>query len=164
VLDALRAPDAPQALRVRGALAEQASKLAEALALYDRAIPQLADPLPTRASRARVLSWLGRFEDAAAAYAALIADERASRELRLQCRVRLAELTAWKKDLDGALQQLAALLREAPEHTGALLLQGQILEWQGRYPEAKQSYSRVLAFDAGQAEARLRLDKLLWVR
>jgi tetratricopeptide (TPR) repeat protein len=164
VLAALRAPDAPEALRVRAVLFEQADRLPEALALYERAIPQLARPEPTLEARARVLSWLGRFDEAAAGYGALAEDARASVEQKRRCRVRLAELRAWKKDLDGALGQLAGVLSEEPARADALLLQGQILEWQGRYADAKRSYSALLAADANHAEARLRLDKLLWVR
>lgn len=164
VLRALAAPDAPNALRVRGLLHEQANQLNEALALYERALPGLAQPLATLERRARVLGWLARFDESHAAYAALAANEAASVGLRQRCRVRMAELTAWKKDLDGALAQLRQLLTEDPKLADALLLQGQILEWQGRYADAKQSYSSLLAFDAANAEARLRLDKLLWVK
>jgi tetratricopeptide (TPR) repeat protein len=164
VLAALRAPNAPDALRLLGMLHEQAGKLTEALALYERAIPGLAQPLAAMERRARVLSWLARFDDASAAFAALVADPRADVSVRRRARVRMAELTAWKKDLDGALSELAGVLGEEPHHAEALLLQGQVREWQGRYPEAKQSYSTLLAADANHAEARLRLDKLLWVQ
>jgi tetratricopeptide (TPR) repeat protein len=138
--------------------------LPEALALYERAIPQLARPEPAVEARARVLSWLGRFDEAATGYGALVDNAHASVEQKRRCRVRIAELTAWKKDLDGALGQLAGVLTEDPARADALLLQGQILEWQGRYADAKRSYSALLAADANHAEARLRLDKLLWVR
>jgi tetratricopeptide (TPR) repeat protein len=163
LVEALRAPEAPEALRVRGALLEQANRLPEALASYERAIPGLASPYAAMEGRARVLSWMERFDDGIAAYRVLADDARAGIELQRRSRVRIAELTAWKKDLDGALAQLAILLAEQPRSAEALLLQGQILEWQGKYAEAKRSYSTVLAFDAAHAQARMRLDKLLWV-
>ena len=164
VIAALRQPDAPKALRVRALLFEHAGRLPEAVALYERAIAGLPEPQLAIEARAKVLSWLERFDAAAAGYESLIADERVSTEQKRRVRVRLAELTAWRKDLDGALAQLAAVLAEQPGRADALLLQGQILEWQGRYAEAKRSYSTLLAADASHAEARLRLDKLLWVR
>lgn len=164
VIAALREPNAPEALRVRGTLLEQAGKFSEALTLYERASEGLSKPQLTIEARARMLSWLERFDEAAATYATLLADDSADLEQRRRVRVRLAELTAWRKDLEGALAQLAEVLVEEPGRADALLLQGQILEWQGRYPEAKRSYSTLLAADSDHAEARLRLNKLLWVR
>jgi predicted TPR repeat methyltransferase len=76
----------------------------------------------------------------------------------------MAEITAWQKDFTGALAQLDAVLAEEPRVVDALLLRGQILEWQGEFAEAKRAYSRVLAIDAEHRQARLRLSKLLWVQ
>jgi Flp pilus assembly protein TadD len=164
VIGQLKAPDAPEALRVRGMVFEQVGRLPEALALYDQAIPRLALPYGTMERRAQVLSWLKRFDEAGAGYKQVIDSPRASPGLRQRCRVRLAELAAWRKDFSGALAQVKTLLTEDPRLTDALMLQGQIQEWQGDFAGAKRSYSRVLAIDAGAAEARLRLDKLLWVK
>ena len=164
VVGQLQAPDAPEALRVRGMVFEQVGRLPEALDLYDKAIPRLPRPWGTMERKAQVLSWMKRFDEAAATYQKVIDSKEASLGLRQRCRVRLAELTAWKKDFDGALAQLHKLLAEAPRSTDALLLEGQIREWQGQFADAKQIYSRVLAIDAGNAEARLRLNKLLWVK
>jgi tetratricopeptide (TPR) repeat protein len=164
VVGHLQAPDAPEALRVRGMVFEQAGRFAEALELYERAIPRLAAPWATLERKAQVLSWQKRFGESEAIYRQVVASPKADPRLRLRCRVRLAELTAWQKDLDGALGQLEKVLAEDPRATEALLLQGQILEWKGEFAAAKRSYSRILALEAGHAEARLRLDKLLWVR
>jgi tetratricopeptide (TPR) repeat protein len=164
VLGQLKAPEAPEALRVRGLLFEQAGRLPEALAVYDRAVPLLKRPWGTLERKAQVLSWLKRFPEAAAAYRQVVESKQASVGLRQRCRVRLAELRAWQKDFEGALGQLDQLLGEDPHLVDAMLLRGQILEWQGHFVEAKQTYSRVLAVDSGQAEARLRLGKLLWVK
>lgn len=164
IVGQLKAPDAPDALRVRGMVYEQAGRLKEALALYERAIPKLALPWGTMERKAQVLSWLERFDEAAATYAKVAASQDASVELRRRCRVRMAELSAWKKDFPGALAQLDKLLVEEPRSTDALLLKGQILEWQGDFGGAKRAYSRVLEVDAAHAEARLRLNKLLWVK
>jgi tetratricopeptide (TPR) repeat protein len=163
LIDQLQAKDAPEALRVRGMVLEQAGRLPEALALYERAIPRLALPWGALERKAQVLSWLKRFEEASATYAKVAASAQASIELRRRCRVRMAEITAWQKDFPGALAQLDTLLAEEPRLIDALLLRGQILEWQGEFAQAKRAYSRVLAIDAGQRQARLRLDKLLWV-
>jgi tetratricopeptide (TPR) repeat protein len=170
VVGQLAAPDAPEALRVRGMVFEQAGRFDEALALYTRAIPRLSAPHATIERKAQVLSWQKRFDESAALYQQVVASPQASLTLRRRCRVRLAELSAWRKDLDGALGQLRKLLDEEPRLGEALLLEGQILEWKGDYPGAKRSYSRVLAGgptdpgrDPSQAEARLRLNKLLWV-
>jgi tetratricopeptide (TPR) repeat protein len=164
LIEQLQAKDAPEALRVRGMVLEQAGRLPEALALYERAIPRLALPWGALERKAQVLSWLKRFGEASTTYAKVAASPQASIELRRRCRVRMAEIAAWQKDFAGALAQLDTLLAEEPRLVDALLLRGQILEWQGEFAEAKRVYSRVLAIDAGQRQARLRLDKLLWVQ
>jgi len=164
VLGTLQAPEAPDALRVRGLLFEQAGRLAEAIETYDRAIPRLRSPWETMERRAQVLSWMKRFDDARSGYEQVVGSREAPLEVRRRGRVRLAELSAWRKDFDGALAQLDALLREAPGRTDALLLKGQIFEWKGSFGEAKQTYSQVLAIDGNNAPARLRLNKLVWVK
>jgi tetratricopeptide (TPR) repeat protein len=164
VLGALRAPESPEALRVRALLFEQAGRLVEALQLYDRAIPSLRLPWGAMERRGQVLSWLKRFQDAESAYDAVIASREASLPQRQRCRVRKAELAAWRKDFVGARSQLESLLHDNPRQVDALMLKGQILEWEGRYPDAKRTYSDVLAIDGSHAEARLRLNKLLWVK
>lgn len=164
ILGDLKAPEAPNALRVRAMLYEQARRLPEALQLYERAIPGLDLPWGALERKAQVLSWLKRFDEAGATYATIIRSTQASLPQRQRCRVRRAELTAWRKDLDGALAELAEVLREAPRLTEALMLRGQILEWQAKHREAKQTYSHVLTIESNHPEARLRLQKLLWVQ
>lgn len=163
VLGALQSPEAPEALRIRGLLFEQAGRLPEAVEMYDRAIPHLPSPWEAMERRAQVLSWLKRFDEARAGFSKVADSPDANVRVRRRCRVRLAELSAWSKDFDGALGQLGRLLREDPGQTDALLLKGQILEWKGSFGEAKETYSRVLALDPANAPARLRLNKLLWV-
>ncbi|HTM44626.1 MAG TPA: tetratricopeptide repeat protein [Polyangiaceae bacterium] len=164
LLGQLRSADAPEALRVKGLLFEQAGRLTEALEAYDRAIPQLKLPWGTLERKAQVLSWLKRFDEARNVYAQVANSTAASIALRQRCRVRMAEITAWNKDFDGALDQLNQLLQETPRSVDALLLKGQIMEWQGQFTDAKRIYSSILEFEPSQADARLRLDKLLWVK
>jgi tetratricopeptide (TPR) repeat protein len=164
VVGHLQAPESADALRVRGMIFEQAGRLPDALALYERAIPKLKQPWGTLERKGQVLSWLKRFDDARSTYQKVVESSAASTGIRRRCRVHIAELTAWQKDFTGALAQLGELLKEEPRQVEALLLQGQILEWSGRYPEAKQAYSRILAIDPNHRESRLRLDKLLWVK
>jgi tetratricopeptide (TPR) repeat protein len=164
VIAKLQAPEEPEALRVRGMVLELDGRLADALALYERAIPRAKQPWGTLERKALVLSWLKRFDEAMAAYAKVAESNAASWELRQRCRVRMAELTAWKKDFAGALAQLDKLLQGDPRLIPAWLLKGQILEWSGRFGDAKGAYSRILAIDPKHAEAKLRLNKLLWMK
>lgn len=163
VVAALRVPEAPEALPVRGLLLEQSGQLDAAIALYERSIPRLEQPWSILERQAQALSWLRRFDAALATYARVAGDPAASPEQRLRCRVRMAEIAAWQRDLDGALAQLRSIASDAPERVDALLLQGQIQEWQGDFIGAKHSYSRILSADADQADARSRLGRLLWV-
>src|SRR6185369_6462746 len=82
VVGQLRSPDAPEALRVRGMVFEQVGRLPEALALYDLAIPKLPLPYGTMERKAQVLSWLKRFDEAAAQYKQVIDSPKASLGLR----------------------------------------------------------------------------------
>lgn len=159
----LQDPEAPEALRVRGMALEQEGRLEAALALHDRAISKASSPWAALERRALVLSWLKRFNEARETYLRIIESEEAGEPLRVRSQLRLAEMRAWQKDYDAALRMLRELSKAHPNDVEVLLLQGRILEWAGRFREAKAVYSRILTRDSRNAEARLRLDELLWV-
>jgi len=163
ILSQLENPNTPEANRVRGILFEQANRLSEALAMYNKAIPKLNLPWGTMERKAKVLSWLKRYEESKKVYHKIIASDVASDELKIRCEIQVAQLTAWEKDLPGALKKLRNVLQKDPKNIEALMLQAQIQEWSGDFQEAKASYEKVLEIDSSHNTARLKLDKLQWV-
>lgn len=156
-------PEAPDALRVKGLLFEQAGRLAEALELYNKAIPKLTKPWGTMERKAQVLAWLGKTEEAKSLIAEVIASKKVSEGLRLRASLHLALWTAWGKDLDQALAMTQAVLQKNPKHVDALMLLAQLQEWKGEYRKAKEAYGKVLVLEPNHADARLKLGKLQWV-
>lgn len=163
ILSQLENPDTPEANRVRGILFEQVNRLSEALEMYNKAIPKLELPWGTMERQAKVLSWLKRYDESKMIYQKIINSDIASKELKLRCEIQVAQLTAWEKDLQGALQRLQKVLQKDPKNIDALMLQAQIQEWSGDFKGAKNSYERVLEVDASHNTSRLKLDKLQWV-
>lgn len=151
-------------LRVQATQMELVNRHAEALALWDRVIARDPKPWGAMERKAIVLSWGKRFEESVALFSKVIAAPQASEPLRLRCRVRRAEVLAWNRDFDEALAGLKEILRTRPDHAEAALLQGQVQEWQGRFAEAKATYTALLQKRPDHAGARLRLEKLGWVK
>lgn len=150
-------------LRVQATQMELVNRHADALAIWDRVIARDPRPWGAMERKAIVLSWTKRFEESVALFSKVIDAPKASEPLRLRCRVRRAEVQAWNRDLDGALLGLRQILASRPDHAEAALLQGQVFEWQGRFPEAKATYTALLQKRPDHAGARLKLERLGWV-
>jgi|GEM_PF-2105912 len=164
VINNLRHSDSPEAFRIKGLLFEQAGRLTEALEIYDKAIPRHPQPWGTMERRAQVLAWLGRVPEAKAQVQKVLGAKEPSKGLRVRCLLDLALWTAWDKDLSGSVKLLEQTLALDGKSIEALLQLGQVYEWQGDFPQAKKTYGRVLNLNDRHAEARLRLDKLQWVK
>lgn len=164
VITNLRNSEKPEALRVKGLLFEQAGRLDEALQLYDKAIPGLLKPWGTMERKAQVLAWLGRIPEAKAQAEKILKAKEPSKGLRIRCLLDLALWTAWEKDLSGSVLLINQALALDGKSIEALLQLGQVYEWQGDFSQAKKTYGRVLNINDRHAEARLRLDKLQWVK
>jgi tetratricopeptide (TPR) repeat protein len=164
LLDAWPGKDDLGYLRVLATQMELVNRHGEALAIWDEVIGRDPRPWGAMERKAIVLSWTKRFDESQALFAKVASSNAASAPLRLRCQVRRAEVMAWSKDLEGALKELRGVLASHPDHVEASLLRGQILEWLGRYPEAKATYTAVLQKRPDLASARLRLEKLGWVK
>ena len=114
--------------------------------------------------KAKILGWLGKVEDAETQYARVHNIKNVPERTRLRCQIGLAELTAWRKRYKQALQLVSLVLDESPGNVEALLLKGQVQEWQGHYKEARVTYSSALQANPNDAELQSRLEKLSWVK
>lgn len=114
--------------------------------------------------RARVLGWLGRYEDAEGQYRKSYNSPGAALRVRILSQVGLAEIAAWRKQYDDALRIVGLALADSPGSVEAILMKGQIQEWQGHYREARRTYTRALQLSPGLTELSTRLEKLSWVK
>lgn len=164
ILDPFPRKDELGYLRVQATQMELVNRHAEALEIWDRVIARDPRPWGAMERKAILLSWMKRFDLSQELFAKVASSKAVSAPLRLRCLVRRAEVLAWNKDLDGSLKALQEILASHPDHVDALLLRGQVLEWLGRYPEAKATYTALLQKHPDHAAARLRLEKLGWVK
>jgi len=118
----------------------------------------------TMMHKAQLQSWLQEFDSSRRLYQGVLDASGTPDAVKVQCRYHLAEIAAWKKDFAKSLSMLDALLASIPGYVDASLLKGQILEWQGKYAEARNVYTSGLQRHPTDALLRARLEKLSWVK
>jgi len=133
-------------------------------ALPDKTIAAQTRPWEPSYRKGRLLGWLHEFAAANALYLRVLEMPAAPEGFAVRARIRLAELAAWQKDLDGALRMLNTVLASSPGNVDATLVRGQILEWQQNYKDARGSYLAALQLHPNDAHLRWRLEKLAWVK
>lgn len=133
-------------------------------AIPDKTVAAQPRPWEPALHKARVLGWLHEFAGAKVLYTRVLEIPAAPAGFAMQARIRLAELAAWEKDLDGALRLLKPVLASTPGNVEATLVRGQILEWQQNYKDARGSYLAALQLHPNDAHLRWRLEKLSWVK
>lgn len=106
-----------------------------ALGLLEDALGADATDLELRRLYAQVSSWAGRYEQAIAAYEALLEDEGAVPALQRE----LALVETWRGRCDRAVPQLEALLRNDPENSEVLAGLATCLAAMRDYPAAEQA-------------------------
>lgn len=161
-------------LKVEALRLEMLGKFPQAVTIYDRLIRTEKQPWASQLRKGQVLSWMKKFDEAMALFSQVLAADQAPRSLRMTCVIRRAEVRAWNRQPKLALQELDSLVATVgkPVSPGpvrdrmleALQLKGQVLEWEGRFPEAKGAYRDILLVDPVNRRAQLRLEKLLWVK
>jgi glycosyltransferase involved in cell wall biosynthesis/Flp pilus assembly protein TadD len=97
---------------------EQAGRLEQAIAAYERACGHRPTWALARYNLASALSRAGR-EDHALTEFERVADEASTEDLRGGSHFHLARLLIARDDLEGARRHVAAALREVPDHAGA---------------------------------------------
>lgn len=150
-------------LKSLATLLESTQRIEEAIAQWDRIIARDQKPWEAMERKAIALGWLKRFDPSIELLDRIIAGPPVSAPQRLRARTKRAETLAWKKEFAKALEEIGRIKASQPDYVPALLLEGSIREWQGRFAEAKAIYSVILQANPRQSEALLRLENLGWV-
>jgi tetratricopeptide (TPR) repeat protein len=154
---------------------EMLGKFDEAIAFYDSMIAVEKQPWNSMVRKGEVLSWQKKFNEAITLFTTVSAVENAPKSLRMYALIRRAEVKAWQKESSFALNELDKVismdanpaLAQRPVKDRileALRLKGTILEWNGKYKEAKETYKNMLLIDPDSKRAKLLLEKMLWVK
>lgn len=164
LLEGVKAKKTPSYFKAMATRYETQKKFSKALEMYDQALALEKGSPATRFRKAMLLSWMKKLDESIALYTELIDAPATPPELRSRCVVRRAEVMAWNKDFDKAAAELTALAAKETRNAEARLQLGQVMEWQGRFKEAKDQYRDVLVIDPEAAEAKRRLEALIWVK
>lgn len=130
----------------------------------DKAVAEGPRKWESTMRKARLEAWLERLDASRGLYRKVLDGSDTPEAVKIQARVRLAEIASWQKDFPLAIAILDSLLGAMPGHVDATLLKGQILEWKGDYPSAKSLYTSGLQIHPTDANLRYRLEKLSWVK
>lgn len=145
-------------------LAELQGNYDKAISLYDSTLARDSLYYDARIQKGKVLSWQKNFDAAIRELETAEKSPSIPPHLKTRAQIFRARVLSWQKKLDKALTVLDSVRVRDPENSEALLIQGEILEWQGKFKEAKNTYSTLLGFDSGNGAAKLKLEKLLWVK
>jgi tetratricopeptide (TPR) repeat protein len=130
----------------------------------DKALAEVPRKWESMMRKARLEAWLERFDASRELYQSILQGAETPEAIKVQARIRLAEIASWRKDFPKAIAILDSLLATMPGHVDATLLKGQILEWKGEYPQAKSLYTAGLQLHPTDANLRERLERLSWVK
>jgi tetratricopeptide (TPR) repeat protein len=150
--------------RVRAMYFELLGNYKKALELYDEILDSDPAAFAIALKRAQVLSWMKRFEESIDGFNAIINATEVSKSVKMDARVRRAEVFAWDRNFEKALQELDAIIEEDTTLIEPRLIKGQIYEWQGKFADAKDVYKDILVIDEDNTQAKVRIEKLLWVK
>jgi tetratricopeptide (TPR) repeat protein len=104
---------------------------------------------------AKLLSWQGQWDEAAAGYRDLLTRHPLDPDVR----VGLAQVLSWQKQFDQAREEYERVLQDEPDHVEALTGLGNVLLWSGHPKEAIPFYERVVA-TTGDADLAARVQAL----
>lgn len=102
------------------------------------------------------ISWADRLAESEAELRHLLALDSKN----TGARTHLARVLSWSGDLQEAIEETEAVLRDAPGHKEALLVRADALQWQGRYLDALPIYRSVIGRD-GDFDAQVGLARSL---
>ena len=187
----MAAPDDVDALNVTGVAAFHTGNRAEALSLFDTALAFHPGHGEALMNRGNVLSDMGQWDAAEAAYRAVLktAPDHAGARFNLGVLLEIAgrfpdaeaafrRILAREPDhaealfhlgnilkalnrLPDALAQYDAALKAQPGHAGAATNRGAVLQETGKPLEARAAYAQALAAEPDNADARYNLGTLL---
>ncbi len=149
---------------IRGEYYELVGLYDEAMTLYNEVVDSRKHGIQAKVRKAQLLSWTNKLKESVALYNDILTEEKLPNDLRHTLWRRRAEVKAWTKDFETAHAELDSLTAMDPDNAEALLLKGEIYEWEGEFQKAKKTYGRILELDEGNKAAKLRIEKLIWVK
>jgi len=160
--------------RVAALYLEMMGEFSQAITFYDTLLLQDKRPWNTLFRKAQVLSWMKRFDESIELFTKIMAYPEAPKYMKMTAVIRRAEVKAWQKETGKALHELDSLIAansalsapsvELDRLLEAWQLKGRFLEWEGRFPDAKEAYKNILLKRPDNKQARLSLENLLWVK
>ncbi|MFH0919171.1 MAG: hypothetical protein V1913_02320 [Fibrobacterota bacterium] len=160
--------------RIAALYLEMMGKFAEASAYYDTLLLQDKRPWNTLLRKAQVLSWMKHFDESIELFTKILTYPEAPKAVKMTAILRRAEVAAWQKKTGKALHELDSLIAansalstpsaELDRLLEAWQLKGRFLEWEGRFPEAKEAYKNILLKRPDNKQAQMSLENLLWVK
>ncbi|MDB5103336.1 MAG: hypothetical protein JWP91_1025 [Fibrobacteres bacterium] len=164
LLESVQDKGTPSYYKAMAARYEAERKFPKALEMYDKALSMEKVSFGTRFRKAMLLSWMKKLDASVSLYTELIDSPGTPPSFKSRCVIRRAEVRSWNHEMDKAAAELTALLAKEPANGEAHLQLGQVLEWQGKYKDAKGQYRDALVADPESAAAKAKLEELLWVK
>jgi tetratricopeptide (TPR) repeat protein len=154
---------------------EMLGKIDEAIIWYEWVIRLEKQPWSAMVHKAVLLSWKKKYGEALGLLNQVLDAPNAPKAVKLEARLKKAELISWQGKIKEALLDIdmaiatvknpgQAELDIKTKILDAYLLKGKLLEWQGEYPHAKETYKDIMLIDPNNSMAKLNLERLLWVK
>jgi len=128
------------------------------------AIAKEPRPWESQMRRAEVYLYMQDLSKARRDFQDVAADRGTPSTWSTAARVNLAQIAAWEKDFPRSLLIADSVLNGDPGQVPASLIKGQVLEWEGKYPEARKAYTQALQKHPDDWQLRQRLEKLSWLK
>jgi tetratricopeptide (TPR) repeat protein len=153
-----------EAMKVEALRLKLNNNFRDAYKLYDAILAKKPDDFGTLFDKAELACWDKKFDVSMELLDKLITNAKVQKQLKHRAMNLKAQIRSWNKDFGGAHAILETVMKEDRENIQARLLAGEIFEWEGKYKEAKDQYRQALIIDNGNKEAKLRMEKLMWVK
>jgi tetratricopeptide (TPR) repeat protein len=139
-----------------------ARALVDAVSVKDvRKDPRPWEPGTRRANIYLNLQDLARAQEG---FEAVAADPNTPAMWAMTVRIYRAQIAAWQKDFPRSILIADSVLKSVPGQVQASLIKGEVLEWQGKYVDARSTYTSAMQVHPDDWQLRQRLEKLSWVK
>ena len=146
-------PQHPEHWQEAGLAAERVRQYPSAITWYGRYLQRRPTDVATRLTRARLLGWEKRFDEAMQEYAVVLK----SAPRNLEARLATAQLLAWQGATADSVARYDEILKEQPANLDAQRGKAFALLWMGRASDAKPLFEEVARRRRNDAEVKAAL-------